>query len=211
MSNEQPPEGLPPGFVNTWKPITDAYQQVEAPSIDQVLQPPPVEGKPAVPVRQRITPKLPLAIAILGWFYMARAVIYLVFALILFSQPDSGFAGTLIQYSGFLVPFRMHRTQGLIPVGLFAEALAATAILSVVVGGMWLARYWRIRWITMFYAGASAARTLIYVVTGAAGGLTGVITPEQKQAMLAGCAVNILIFCYLAFYPGVEQAFEDKL
>ena len=101
--------------------------------------------------------------------------------------------------------------EGLIPVDLFAEGLVATAVLSLVVGGMWLARYWRIRWITMFYAGASTARTLIYIVTGAAGGLSGVITPEQKQTMLAGCAVNLLIFCYLAFYPGVDQAFEYRL
>ncbi len=207
MSNEQLPEEKPSGFVNAWKPVTEAYQDTDAPSIDRPVQPPPQENKPVAPVKERITPKLPLAIAIFGWLYMVRAVAYIVFALVLFSQPASGFASMLMDYSSLLVPFRMHRANGLIPVSLFAEALIATAIISVVIGGMWLARYWRIRWVTMFYAGASAARTLIYVVAG----VVGTITPDQRQALLAGCAVNILIFCYLAFYPGVEQAFEDNL
>jgi len=207
MSDQLIPEQTPSNFVNAWKPVTDAYQNTAAPSVDQVLQPPPAETRPTPPVKQRVVPRLPLAIAIFGWLYIVRAAIYIVFALVLFSQPDSGFAGTLVQYSSLLVPFRMHRMQGMIPVQLFAEALVVTAIISVVVGGMWLARYWRIRWITMFYAGGSAARTIIYVVTGA----IGTITPEQKQALMAGCAINLLIFCYLAFYPGVEQAFESRL
>ncbi|HEX4031165.1 MAG TPA: hypothetical protein VHX20_12425 [Terracidiphilus sp.] len=200
-----------PKFVNTWKPVTDEYQHTDVPSLDAPM-PPPAAKAPAAPVKERQRPKLPIAIACLAWFYLIRAAVYLVFAMILSAQPGSELGVLLIGHSRLLVPFEMHRTHGQVPVGLFAEALFATAVLSVVVGVMWLARSWRIRWITMFYAGASAARTMFYLLTGAAAGLAGgALSPDQKQAMLAGCAVNILIFCYLAFYPGVEQAFEDRL
>jgi len=207
MSSAPIPENQPSEFVNTWKPVTEAYQDAEAPTLNQPVQPLPTVEKPVTPVKKRVTDGLPLSLVIFGWFYMVRAAVYLVFAFILFSQPDSGFGAMLVQYSSFLVPFRMHRVQGAIPIQLFAEALLVTAIFSVVIGGMWLARYWRIRWVTMCYAGGSAARTLIYMITGA----IGAITPDQKQALLAGCAINLLIFCYLAFYPGVEQAFEGRL
>jgi hypothetical protein len=211
MSNEQRPEGAIGDFVNAWKPVTDAYQDTDAPPVDQPITPPPAVIKPVAQVKKRKVDKVPIAITCLGWFYMIRAAVFLICARVVSSNPDSGLAVVLTQHATLLVPFRMHPASGEIPVGLFVEGLVITAILSVVVGGMWLARWWKIRWITMFYAGASAARTVIYLAMGTAGGFGGAITEDQKQAMLASCAVNILIFCYLAFYPGVEQAFEDKL
>ena len=96
MPNEQIPKDLQSGFVNAWKPVTEAYQRIELPSVDQVLQF-SAEGKAAVPVKRLTTPKLPLAIAIFGWFYMVRAAVYIVFVFVLLSQPDSGFASVLVQ------------------------------------------------------------------------------------------------------------------
>lgn len=170
----------------------------------------PVAGQPpAQQAKVYQERRLPIPIAIVGGFYALRAAVFLVFASILGSHPDSNFAQTLIGHSRSLIPFQVHETAGHVPVDLLAEAMVVTAILSIVVSVMWFVRYWRIRWITMFYAGVSLFRTLLYFVTDKAAGITTALTSEQKQALSLACAVNLFVLCYLAFYPGVEQAFEE--
>ena len=211
MPNEIPAgENATPELVNTWKPVTDLYQDTSAPPVPEPA-PMPVAGQPpAQPLKIFQERKLPIPIAIVGGFYALRAVVFLVFASILGSHPSSSFAATLIDHSRSLIPFQVHETGGHVPAELLAEAMVVTAILSIVVSVMWFVRYWRIRWITMFYAGVSLFRTVLYFATDKAAGLTTVLTPDQKQALSLACAVNLFVLCYLAFYPGVAQAFEER-
>lgn len=236
MPNEIPAGEKTPEFVNTWKPVTDLYHDTDAPA---VAEPPPIpvagatESRAAKVWQER---RLPIPIAIVGGFYALRALVFLVFASILGSHPDSQTAALLIEHSRSLIPFAVRGTGGQPPAGepsysadgtdgypltqgdanphgpanLLAEAMVVTAILSTVVSVMWFVRYWRIRWITMFYAGVSLFRTVLYFVTDKAAGIATVLTPDQKQALTLACAVNLFVFCYLAFYPGVAQAFEER-
>jgi len=211
MPNDVPAgENAVPELVNTWKPITDLYQDTAAPPVPEP-PPIPVAGQPpAQPAKVFRERKLPVPIAIVGGFYALRAAIFLLFASILGSHPESSFASLLIDHSRSLIPFQVHETGGLVPVDLLAEAMVVTAIVSIVVSVMWFVRYWRIRWITMFYVGVSLFRTALYFVTDKAAGITTALTPDQKQALSLACAVNLFVFCYLAFYPGVAQAFEER-
>jgi hypothetical protein len=211
MPNDTPAgANTAPELVNTWKPVTDLYLDTAAPPVPEPA-PLPVAGQPpAQPLKIFQERKLPIPIAIVGGFYALRAVLFLVFASIVSSHPSSNFAAALIAHSQSLIPFQVHETAGLVPADLLAEAMVVTAILSIVVSVMWFVRYWRIRWITMFYAGVSLFRTVLYFATDKAAGLTTVLTPDQKQALTLTCAINLFVLCYLAFYPGVAQAFEER-
>jgi hypothetical protein len=211
MPNETPAgENATPELVNTWKPVTDLYQDTSAPSVP-APPPVPVAGQPpAQPAKVFQERKLPIPIAIVGGFYALRAVLFLVFASILGSHASSSFASLLIEHSQSLIPFQVQETGGHAPADLFAEAMVVTAIVSIVVSIMWFVRYWRIRWLTMFYAGVSLFRTMLYFVTDKAAGVTTPLAPDQKQALSLACAVNLFVLCYLAFYPGVAQAFEER-
>ncbi len=211
MPNENPAgESAAPELVNTWKPVTDLYQDTAAPDVP-APPPVPVAGQPPAQTAKVFQErKLPIPIAIVGGFYALRAVVFLVFASILGSHPDSSLAALLIGHSRSLIPFQVRETGGHVPADLLAEAMVVTAILSIVVSVMWFVRWWRIRWITMFYAGVSLFRTVLYFLSDKAAGLTTQLTPDQKQALSLACAVNLFVLCYLAFYPGVAQAFEQR-
>jgi hypothetical protein len=197
--------------VNHWQPVTTEYRQEPAPFFELLSQPgSSVEtntaGKGGVGAEREV----PIGIACVTWFYFIRGCAYFVFASMLISNPGSNFASWLAGHSRGMVPFQVHATDSAPLAKLEAEALLIMAILSVVVGTMWMVRYWRIRWITMFYAGASLARTALYFITDRAAGVSTQLSVDQKQALLIGSAANLLILCYLAFYPGVEQAFESS-
>jgi hypothetical protein len=211
MPNENPAgESATPELVNAWKPVTDLYQDTAAPDVP-VPSPVPVAGQPPAQTAKVFQErKLPIPIALVGGFYALRAAMFLGFAAILGSHPDSSFAALLIDHSRSLIPFQVRETGGRVPVDLLAEAMVVTAILSIVVSVMWFVRWWRIRWITMFYAGLSLCRTLLYFLSDKAAGLTTQLSPDQKQALSLALAVNLFVLCYLAFYPGVAQAFEER-
>jgi hypothetical protein len=209
MPSEIPAGKKTPELVNTWKPITDLYQDTSAPPVPEPV-PMPIAGQPP-PQTAKIFQerKLPIPIAIVGGFYALRAAIFLVFASILGSHPSSNFASLLIDHSRSLIPFEVHESAGHVAADLLAKAMVVTAILSTIVSVMWFVRYWRIRWVTMFYAGASVFRTVLYFITDKAAGITTPLAPGQRAAMTLACAVTLFVLCYLAFYPGVAQAFED--
>jgi multisubunit Na+/H+ antiporter MnhC subunit len=211
MPNESPAgENNTPDLVNTWKPVTDLYQDTAAPPAP-APPPVPVAGQPsAQPAKIFQERNLPIPIAIVGGIYALRAAMFLLFASIVASNPSSDFAVLLIGHSRSLIPFQVHEVNGQVPADLLAQAMVVTAIVSIVVSVMWFVRYWRIRWITMFYAGVSLFRTLLYFASDKAAGLSTQLAPDQKQALSLACAINLFILCYLAFYPGVAQAFEKK-
>ena len=88
--------------------------------------------------------------------------------------------------------------------------LLIAAVITAVVGFMWWNHSWKIRWITMFYAGAMVARAGVYFFAGWASGMGSQIPPEVMPTLLLAIALNGLIFCYLAFWPDVKEWFEEQ-
>lgn len=203
------PSSQPAAYpANRWQPITDIYQQeIAGNAAPAVVEPP----KPVpVPVSQRDLPKslVPMSLNIITGLYFVRAVIFFGLGGKLISDPDSEFSQWLVSMSGVMVPFTITHRHPEMYVKLVGEALLVTAGLSVIVGALWLFRSWKIRWVTMAYAGGMVVRTGIHYFAGVASGVGSEFSGSQTAFVLFGCAINSLIFCYLAFYPGVKEAFE---
>ena len=81
---------------------------------------------------------------------------------------------------------------------------------TAVVAAMWWTRYWKVRWVAMFYAGAFVARTAISYFASVAAGESIQLSPEEASSLLAGIAANGFVFCYLAFWPEVKEWFEEQ-
>ena len=88
--------------------------------------------------------------------------------------------------------------------------LVFSAVLSGWVAFMWWNRSWKIRWVTMFYAGAFVAKAALNGVLGLSSSLGNQLTQGETASLLFSVAINGFIFCYLAFYPGVEEYFEGE-
>ncbi len=91
---------------------------------------------------------------------------------------------------------------------LVAEALIVMAAFSAVIGGMWLFRWWVVRWVTMAYAAGRVLRVGIYYSAGVASGVGSGLSGSTQAILMVYCCIDLLIFGYLAFYPGVKLAFE---
>ncbi|MFZ0305937.1 MAG: hypothetical protein WAL75_24845 [Terracidiphilus sp.] len=193
--------------ANRWQPVTDLYQQQVEGNGPAMVEPP----KPApVPVSQRDLPKsiVPMSLNIITGLYFVRAVVYFALGGKLLSNPNSDFSQWLVSMSGVIIPFTITHRHPEMFVRLVGEAMLVTAALSVVVGGMWLFRSWKIRWITMAYAGGMVLRGGVHYFAGVVSGVGSGLTADQDTILFFGCVINSLIFCYLAFYPGVKEAFE---
>ncbi len=88
--------------------------------------------------------------------------------------------------------------------------LLFSAIVTAVVGFMWWNHSWKVRWVTMFYAGAFVAKAAIGFFSGVASGVSSEIEPGQVPLLMASIAMNGFMFCYLAFWPGVKEWFEGQ-
>lgn len=198
---------------NLWHPVTEEYQHPENLSVAAVIEPDKSVGQDA---DQKAEPRrksaAPVGLAVITWYYFVRAAVYLIFASVVLASPDSDFAAWLVNHSRILIPYTMVRhAERDVFLSVVAVGFGAVGLLSVVIGVMWLVRYWRIRWITMFYAGAMLARTSIFFLSDKAAGLATPLTDLQSQQLGLGCAVNLLLLGYLAFYPGVAQEFERPI
>jgi hypothetical protein len=88
--------------------------------------------------------------------------------------------------------------------------LLISAAITAVVGFMWWNHSWKVRWITMFYAGAFVAKAAIGYFAGVASGVGSQLPPGEIPTLLFAIALNGFIFCYLAFWPDVKEWFEEQ-
>jgi hypothetical protein len=88
--------------------------------------------------------------------------------------------------------------------------LMIAAVVTAVVGFMWWNRSWKVRWITMFYAGAMVAKVGVGLFAVWASGAGSQLPAAVMPTLLFAIALNGFVFCYLAFWPDVSEWFEEQ-
>ncbi len=159
------------------------------------------------------TKKDPLLLQVITWVLCLRAVGYLVLAYVLWTFPDSGFGKYLVDNSAFFFKRPPH-FETVVPTEQTAHDFLMMGFLLVgalyaSVAWKWLTRFWLARWATMFLAGATLLKTGIGLLADRASGVDTQFTEGQTQALLVSSIVNLAIVLYLAFYPGVAEAFKE--
>jgi hypothetical protein len=141
----------------------------------------------------------PLLIRLFTALCFFRSAVFLIFGLIMGLAPDSGVAAFL---AANYDPFPKQISPEMI--FYFSSALYAF------IGWRWYCRDWKARWVVMFMSGAVALRTIVILAADhAVGNPLLPLTPVQYGALIVGIAFNLTICGYLAFYPGMDQAFKE--
>lgn len=142
--------------------------------------------------------KTPLLITLFAWFCFFRAAVDIVFGLIVGLAPESGVTAYLSTH--------FDPAPKLISPEIVFYFLA---VVYGMIGWRWYCRDWRARWVAMFMSGASVATTMVNLFAERASGLYTPMSPGRESALIISSAFNLLICLYLAFYPGMEQAFKE--
>jgi hypothetical protein len=157
----------------------------------------------AGPVRERgdyvERHKIPTLIRWFIWLLIFRCVVNIVFGLTIGLAPDSDTAAFITTHFD---PW---------PKTVSAEGVFyVTAVIYGVMAWRWASRDWRVRWGVMFASGATAAKMLInYAANQAAAGSPTPLTISEQAPFFVSVVLNVLICLYMAFYPGMEQAFKE--
>lgn len=160
------------------------------------------KNRPTGPVRERGDHveryKTPTLIRWFIWLLVFRSAVNLIFALTIGLAPDS--SATAFILTNF-DPW---------PKNLSAEGMFyITALIYGVMAWRWHSRDWKVRWAAMFIAGATAAKMLANFAGDRAAGNPTPMTQAEMTAFFLSVGINLLICGYLAFYPGMAQAFKE--
>lgn len=196
--------------VNHWRPVTSEYQVEFMPAV-QALPAPRKRRSRAEAAQEsaRRAEAAPLPVTCIQWLYFFRACAYFALGSVLLSYPSSKATAWLLAHSGILAPFKVIVTQAAPAINLLAETFFVLSIGSAIIGAMWLMKSSYIRWITMCYAGVSLARTVLFFITFKGATPAVLLSLHQKEMLLTDAVVNLLIFSYVAFYPGIAEEPEQ--
>jgi hypothetical protein len=142
--------------------------------------------------------EVPRLITLYAWLCFFRAGVYLVFAFIVGLAPDSSATNYVATHFDSAPRQISPEAVFFISAGLYA-----------LIGWRWYCRDWRARWFAMFTSGAGAARILIVLAADRASGTTPILTAGQQQVLALIAVFNLMICAYLAFYPGMAEAFKE--
>lgn len=196
--------------VNHWRPVTLEYQIEFMPAVEAL--PAPKKKRARLVLAKgaaQSEAEMPLPVTAIQWYYFFRACAYFVLGSVLLSFPASQTAGWLIAHANIVAPIQIPATQAAPLINLLAESFFVLSIASAVVGGMWLMRRRTVRWVTLCFAGASLVRTVLYFAS------IGEVVPRvllslhQKELLITGAVINLLIFGYVAFLPGLDDEPEQ--
>jgi hypothetical protein len=196
-------------------PLFSAKEFRPSPAPDLPKQDSP-QPEPPQTNRNRLERKTPLLITIISWFYLIRGVVFLYCALTLWGAPASDSSAWLVAHSTYIFRMlpRMFTPMSVDEYGstdIYREVLLlvylGVGVPSVVIGGMFLALYWRVRWAVICMSGYTLSRIFIVIAVNQVGSSVP-LSGGQQYYLFVNAVVNLLIFCYMAFYPGVAQAFE---
>lgn len=178
------------------------------------IVPPPLEMPAHLRERHRPPEKKdPLLLRLITYILLLRALVFLLLAYILWSFPDSAIGTYLVASSDFFFK-RPRHFESVEQIQQSAHDFLMIGFLLVgivysIVAWKWLTRYWLARWGTMFLAGATLLKTGINLFADRASGVDTQFTPAQTQALLVSSVLNLAIVLYLAFSPGVAEAFKE--
>ncbi|MGA9465924.1 MAG: hypothetical protein WBV28_24255 [Terracidiphilus sp.] len=147
-------------------------------------------------VKQAQKVKVPLLITLFAWYCFLRAAADLACAALVQLSPDS--ATAVFAMSHF------NPIPSPIPPQVAFVVLAA---FYTVVGLRWITRDWRAWWAALFVSGITVASSGYQCMTHRV--IENPLNPSVHQSPVVPFVVNLLIFCYLAFYPGVAEAFKE--
>ena len=142
--------------------------------------------------------KLPALIKLFVWLLVFRSAANLIFALIVGLAPDTSVAN-FVATNFDAWPRQMP------PEGVFH----VSALLYGLTAWRWYSRDWRARWFVMFLSGATAVKMLGNYAADRASGFPTPMSSAQQVSLFMTIAVNLIICGYLAFYPGMAQAFKE--
>ncbi|MGA2727320.1 MAG: hypothetical protein ABSE96_05875 [Terracidiphilus sp.] len=175
---------------------------------------PPLEMPAHLRERHRAPEKKdPLLLRLITYVLVVRALTFLLLAFILWSFPDSAIGAYLVTSSDFFFK-RPHHFESVEQIRQSAHDFLMIGFLLVglvysVVAWKWLTRFWLARWGTMFLAGATLLKTGINLLADRASGVDTQFTAAQTQALEVSSILNLAIVLYLAFSPGVAEAFKE--
>jgi hypothetical protein len=142
--------------------------------------------------------QVPLLIRLFTWLLFLRCGINLLFAFLVGLAPDSDVAKYVALHFDVVPP-------PMPPEAVFF----ISALLYGVAAWRWYSRDWRVRWAVMFLSGATAIKTLVNLAADHATGNPTPLTDSQQLALTLSVAFNLIVCGYLAFYPGMAQAFKE--
>lgn len=142
--------------------------------------------------------QIPALIRWFIWLLVFRSAVNLVFALTIGLAPDS--SATAFITTNFDPWPKKVSAEGMFYI---------TALIYGVMAWRWHSRDWKVRWAAMFVSGATAAKMLANFAADRAAGMPTPMTQSEIAGLFIGVGVNLLICAYLAFYPGMEQAFKE--
>jgi hypothetical protein len=205
---EDKSENVPEERPNQWAPVTDQYAvDLDPAAAARLLDEEKLKRDFELKHMAERVPTPSRGVVVI-WYYFLRAVAYLVFASMLLTDPWSSFSLWLSGHIQLLLPLAQSQIRA-DSRDVFAGVLVFTAILSVILGLLWMMRFAHIRIITLCVLGITLALNIAHLVTNQMAAAAVVITVGQKDGLLVSSAVDAMIFCYLALSRNVSRALQD--
>jgi len=196
---------------NHWQPVTEIYQEiVEQVPASHFDADPMTLVKQARRARAQAEVKVPFGITAITGLYFIRAAIYGLFAAKLVTSSGSALEGWIVAHCPALIPLALSSADPKTLPTTMAEALAVMAVLSLGLGLMWLLRWKPILFISIGMSGYFLAHIAISYYNIAGLGDPYLFTPTQLDLVVVEGALNLLIFLYIALYPGLKRSFQRQ-
>lgn len=194
---------------NQWQPVTEVYQQIIDPASGSQIEDDPMTLVNAIRHARSVAEgKVPFGITAITAIYFMRAAIYILFAIKLVASSDSYLAAWITSRCPALIPISLggvdHKT---LPTTM-AEVLGVMAALCLGIGLMWLLRWVPILFISIAFSGYVIAYFVISYFNIAGLGNPNLFGSAQIDLIVVEAAINLLIFFYIALYPGLKKSFR---
>jgi hypothetical protein len=149
-------------------------------------------------IKPRPKAEVPLLITLFAWYCFLRAAGNLVFVVLARLSPRSPIAEFVTtHFDPIPPPFPPE------------FAFLTLAVLYIMVGWRWITRDWRARWAAMFISAVTAASSAYQWVTDRPTTIPAQGAAGLHQSPVISLVVNLAVCCYLAFYPGMADAFKE--
>jgi len=200
-----------------------AQQKVDKPRRMHGITPTPFEMPPELrPQPKMPKSKRPLPITLYACYRLAWAGISLILALVPWDDPESKLASYAAVHPALIVDLLPGFIRMFLPSdqmhfwspAAFVQGLpflfVLAAILYAVQGSMLLvlSQWWR--WFTMLASGLTVAQIAIGLSAILVSPPSHLIYGQALAAIIFIGGLNLLVYCYLAYYPGVKDAFDGQ-